>query len=329
MKAWMSAPSAFLPDETITSLEIENLLSPLYDRLGLIKGRLEKLTGVQARGVWPAGTKSSDLVSKACEGLNGDFSKSDLIIHASVCKDQLEPATSVRVHKLLNLPSRCEAFDISNACLGVMSALSLAKSLVELGQKEQVLIVAGENSGPLIYQTLKKLNQDGSINRKSLKPYLANLTIGSAAVAFWVSKDPIGNNSFLLGEFVTMTDSAANDLCQGSGDRYELAMETQSEKLLEAGLSLAYENFQQFSKDLDLKSMINHQVGSAHQQQMTQKLGLKNLSSYETFSRWGNTGSAAIHLTLYEALRNNISLPRPLALLGIGSGLTSTMGVLL
>ena len=38
-----------LPSQIISSIEIEELLSPLYDRLNLKKGRLELMTGIKRR----------------------------------------------------------------------------------------------------------------------------------------------------------------------------------------------------------------------------------------------------------------------------------------
>ena len=45
-----------LPDEVVTSAEIEALLEPLYARLRLPEGRLELMTGITERRFWPRGT---------------------------------------------------------------------------------------------------------------------------------------------------------------------------------------------------------------------------------------------------------------------------------
>ena len=49
-----------LPDEIWTSAEIEERLRPLYERLKLPVGRLELMTGIRERRMWPAGTRPSD-----------------------------------------------------------------------------------------------------------------------------------------------------------------------------------------------------------------------------------------------------------------------------
>ena len=49
-----------LPAEVWTSTQIEERLQPLYERLKLPAGRLELMTGIKERRMWPAGTKPSD-----------------------------------------------------------------------------------------------------------------------------------------------------------------------------------------------------------------------------------------------------------------------------
>ena len=45
-----------LPEEVVTTAEIERRLAPLYERLRLPEGRLELITGVRQRRFWPPGT---------------------------------------------------------------------------------------------------------------------------------------------------------------------------------------------------------------------------------------------------------------------------------
>ena len=49
-----------LPPRILTSAEIENRLAPLYERLRLTPGRLELMTGIRERRLWPPGTKPSE-----------------------------------------------------------------------------------------------------------------------------------------------------------------------------------------------------------------------------------------------------------------------------
>ena len=44
-----------LPDEIVTTDAIEERLAPVYDRLRLPPGRLELMTGIRERRLWPKG----------------------------------------------------------------------------------------------------------------------------------------------------------------------------------------------------------------------------------------------------------------------------------
>ena len=110
-KVVISSFAYHLPDKIMTSGEIEDKLAPLYQRLNLPAGRLELMTGIKERRFWSPGTRPSELSTQAARNLfekniikPGDI---DLIIHASVCRDFLEPSTASVVH--CNLGLRPEA----------------------------------------------------------------------------------------------------------------------------------------------------------------------------------------------------------------------------
>ena len=143
-----------LPEEILTSAEIEKRLKPLYDRLRLPEGRLELMTGIQERRIWPEGTRPSDASAAAGKAVlaqsNIDPSQVELFIHGAVCRDMLEPATASFAHRKIGLPATAQIFDVSNACLGFLNSLTIAAGMIESGQIKCALIVAGENSRPLV-----------------------------------------------------------------------------------------------------------------------------------------------------------------------------------
>ena len=56
-----------LPSKVVTSEDIEDRLTPLYDRLGLPKGRLELMTGIKERRFWENGARPSKVASIAAK----------------------------------------------------------------------------------------------------------------------------------------------------------------------------------------------------------------------------------------------------------------------
>src|SRR5258708_25535783 len=178
-----------LPEEVWTSADIEEQLRPLYERLKLPFGRLELMTGIKARRVWPAGTRPSNASAAAGKAVLAKSAlkpeQVELFMHSAVCRDMLEPATASFAHRAIGLPGTAQIFDVSNACLGFLNALTIAAGLIESGQIRCALVASGENGRPLVEQTLKTpLTQP--FNRNDIKPYFANLTIGSGAVAAMV-----------------------------------------------------------------------------------------------------------------------------------------------
>jgi len=97
-----------LPEEVVTSDDIESRLQPLYQRLRLPEGRLELMTGIRERRFWRRGVmpseKSVESAELAIEAAGVDRNYIGALIHASVCRDYLEPATASAVHHHLNLP---------------------------------------------------------------------------------------------------------------------------------------------------------------------------------------------------------------------------------
>ena len=323
------------PEVFLTSDELEKRLSPVYNRLKLPFGRLELQTSIKTRGMWPVGTKPSSIATgaaiKALEKSTIDHSDIDLLIHSSVCRDYLEPSTASSIHYNLKLKPECMSFDLSNACLGFVNAITVASDMIENGTIKTALIVTGENAGPLIEETITRLNQDMTLTRKTIKKFIANLTIGSAGVAFILCHEDISSSGHLVLGGHSLTDSTASALCTGSGNADSLMMETESEKLLHAGVTLAKQTWIGMQEKLSLKEsdfnhLICHQVGSAHRDLMYKELKLDIKKDHKTFDEYGNTGSAALPLTFVKAMESKRIKPGDnIALLGIGSGLHSIM----
>jgi len=322
-----------LPEEIWTSADIEERLRPLYERLKLPVGRLELMTGIRERRVWPAGTRASDASAAAGRAVLAKSAlrpeQVELFIHAAVSRDMMEPATAAFAHRKIGLPATAQIFDVSNACLGFLNSLTLAAGLIESGQIRCALVAAGENSRPLVEQTLATLRTQ-PLSRNEIKPYFANLTIGSGAVAAVVSHRSLvkGRPHRLLGG-VARAATRFSELCQGDTHGADaLAMQTDSEQLLIAGVELARETWDEFSRQQggDFQRFICHQVGSVHRRKLYETLGLDLSKDFSTFETLGNTGSVALPSTLSAAVEAGaVREGDRIGLLGIGSGLNCLM----
>ena len=160
----LEAISYTLPEEIVTSEEIEARLEPLYSRLKLPQGRLELMTGIRERRFWPPGMlpseKSVESGEKALNAAGIDRQHIGALIHGSVCRDFLEPATACGVHHRLGLPQQCMVYDVSNACLGLLNGMAQAANMIELGQIRAAIVVGTESGRALVENTIRELNSN-------------------------------------------------------------------------------------------------------------------------------------------------------------------------
>ncbi len=328
-----------LPEEILTSEEIETRLSPLYERLKLPQGRLELMSGIRQRRLWPRGMRPSEqsVVSgrRAIESAAIDPKLIGALVHGSVCRDYLEPATACSVHDRLDLPEDCLVYDVSNACLGLLNGMMQVANMIELGQIRAGLVVGTEDSRQLLESTIDALNRDNSLTRQSVKPAFASLTIGSASAAILLVHKDISRSGNLLTSVVARAHTHHHDLCQGGHEASEegsaILMQTDSERLLQEGIATGAATFERFLHDSQcsrdqIDKSICHQVGGAHRKLMLESLGLSQERDYSTFPWLGNTGSAALPVTLaLAAERGFVASGDRVALLGIGSGINCLM----
>ncbi len=329
-----------LPETTVSSVEIERELAPVYDRFGLHEGRLELMTGIRERRFWDENSVPSDGSTQAGRralqksGIAAD--RIECVLHTSVSRDCLEPATASVVHDNLGLPATSIMYDISNACLGFLNGITSLANMIELGQVKRGLIVAGESSRQLVRTTITQLLKARNLTRRDLKTAFASLTIGSGAVALVMTHDSESQTGHHLLGGAVRTASHHNDLCRGSADTgfgadSTMSMATDAETLLEGGCRLASETWEAFKQalrwtDRDIDRSFCHQVGAAHRDRLYEAIGLDPAKDFSTFDSLGNVGSVSLPLTM--ALGIERDPPRQgekIAMLGIGSGLSSVM----
>ena len=317
----------------MTTDELEHRLGPIYDRLQLPHGRLELMTGIRERRFFPPGTApgSIDIESgeKAILASGIDRNEIGALIHGSVCRDYLEPATACRVHHSLNLPATCTIYDVSNACLGILTGLIQVANMIELGQIRAGLVIGTECGRPLVENTINRLNEDESITRQNIKSLIASLTIGSGSVAILLCSEDISKTKTSLHTATVHAQTHHHKLCQSEG--LENFMHTDSEQLLHAGVETGSATFDRFLSETfwqreEIDKTICHQVGVAHRKLLFDAFKLNPKIDFSTFDTLGNTGAVALPITLALALEaGHIQANDRLALLGIGSGINSQM----
>ncbi|MGB5686689.1 MAG: 3-oxoacyl-ACP synthase III [Candidatus Electrothrix sp.] len=326
-----------LPPNIVTSADLEQQLSSVYKRLKLPEGRLELMSGIRSRRFWNPETLPSEGAilagRKALLASGLTASDIDFMVFTSVSRDMMEPATASFVHHGLGLGSRCQIFDISNACLGFLNGMLMLANMIELGQVRHGLIVASETAEDLVCSTIEKLQADEALTRKTIKPAFASMTIGSGAVALVMGSKKVQDTGHRLVGGAWRANTRHSDLCHG-GQQQETQgtlMTTDSELLLEKGVETAELCWQDFQKETGwAKEKIDrffcHQVGQAHARKLFSTLELDPERNFETLPVLGNVGSVSAPITMAMGLeKGKLKKGQRGALLGIGSGINSVM----
>ena len=330
-----------LPETIITSLSLEERLAPIYEKFNLSYGRLEVMTGIRERRFWNDGITPSQASIKAAEKAisKSGIKKEDIgcLLHTSVSRDFLEPATATVIHDSLGLPPTATIFDISNACLGFINGMVTLANMIELGQIKAGIVVGGESSKRLIDTTIDKLLEDPDITRDKLKLAFATLTLGSGAVAAVLTHSSLSQDGHKLLGGVTRAASQHNSLCRIEADASFLDldelpdMRTDYEGVLKNGLKLAPDTWENTKQELgwnnsDVDRFFTHQVSAVHSRLLFKTLGLDDAKDFPTVQYLGNVGSVSLPITMAIGIDQDCLNPGDkVAMLGIGSGLVCLM----
>jgi 3-oxoacyl-[acyl-carrier-protein] synthase-3 len=336
----VEAVGCTLPPHVVTSDEIESQLAPVYERLGLPAGRLELMSGIRERRFFDRGTLPgaiSALTAERTLAASGlDRRHIGALIHGSVCRDQMEPATAAAVHHALRIPDEAYVLDISTACLGLLNGVLYVADLIESGRIRAGLVVGTETGRALVEGTIDSLLSDESLTRQSIKPAFASLTIGSGSAAVVLCDRRLSRTDNRLLGGAVLSDTTANELCTGGVASETLSdhrprMSTDSEALLHAGIDLAARCWGRFLERLrwtadNVQKVFTHQVGRAHRKLLLERLGIPAERDFPTVERLGNTGATALPMAMTMGIQQGHLQPGDrVALLGIGSGLSSVM----
>lgn len=201
--------------------------------------------------------------------------------------------------------------------------------MIELGQVRAGVVVGTECGRELVENTIGLLNQNTSLTRDTVKDYIASLTIGAASVAVVLCDEELSRTGNRLTTAVVHCDTSQHDLCQSQG--LETIMRTDSEQLMRRGIAAGAATFERFLaasgwEPTDIDRTFCHQVGVAHRKMMFESLGLNPAIDFATLETLGNTGSAALPITMALGIeQGRLRKYDRVALLGIGSGINCLM----
>ncbi|KZE21615.1 3-oxoacyl-ACP synthase III [Brevibacterium casei] len=314
------------PNE-VTSHEFDERLADTLTTLGLPTGLLQRVAGVESRRNWD---QPSDFVAgavaaggKALAEAGVEPSAIGLMVNTSVTREHLEPSVAVGVHAGIGLGPQAMNFDIANACLGFVNGMTLAANMIDAGQIDYALVVAGEDASRVQEATLRRLTRSG-ITREEYLNEFASLTLGSgasAAVLGPADRHPEGHR--ILGG-ITRAATQHHELCVGDHN----GMFTDTKGLLAGGMELVVAAWEEAHENgWDWRNMdryVMHQVSDVHTNSITRAAGLDPERIPVTYPELGNVGPASLPITLSREVETLQRGDRILCM-GVGSGLNTAM----
>jgi 3-oxoacyl-[acyl-carrier-protein] synthase III len=273
-------------------------------------------TGVRERRHVRDGERLSDLATaagrQALEEAGVDAADLDLVLVATVAADELSPNAAPLVAHELGA-NRAGTMDVSAACTGFLSALSLASSQVEAGRCEHALVIGAD--------VLSRFTDPADRGTAALFADGAGATVVG----------PANGNGGRIGDIVLRADGAGAPAIYATHedqtfhmqghDTFKAAVHHLSESTLEAikreGLTL---------DDVDL--FVYHQANARILAAVAERLGLEPDRVIDCIDRYGNTSSATLPIALAEARELGKLEPGSTVLLAaFGAGFTWGAGV--
>lgn len=316
--------SALIPEQVVTSREIMEQIGA-ESRFGLDAMWLERVSGITKRHVAPSDMNPSDIAVQAAKQTLDEgrcaISEIDAIIYAGMTRDQVEPSTAHNVQKKLGAKNAI-AVDVSNACLGFMSALHLMDALIATGQAKRGLVVTGEKGFKYARYGIEELIK--TPDRNLLERLTAGLTLGDAGGAMLLGPK-LGPDSGIMQIGVT-SDGDHSTLCVINDDLSPLR--TDMNPLFRETAGMAYKLYLPMMqqrlkwKAQDLDYYVPHQVSTKAIKVHARAAGVGLERIPNVVTEMGNIISATIPVALSQlktqgTLRNG----QKVYLSGTGSGI--------
>lgn len=329
----VSAMAGAVPQRVIKNLEYTDVWSA--EEAAAI---VEK-TGIVERRFADDETCSSDLCFAAAEKLiednKIDRSEIDLLVFISQTPDYRMPATSCLLQHRLGLPNSCIAFDINLGCSAFMYGLSVVFSMMEHSNLRKALIL------------------DGETRSKVYSPYdrRSAFLFGDAGIAALIERDPkYGKSTFSMN-----SDGSRGELIMipGGGYRHMSSPETLKMKVVdefgnkrtdEQGYMMGGDVFNFVIREIprDIKNtlalvdrtvdnfdyIVFHQANNFINSYIAKKMKMDNTKIPSTISKFGNTSSVSVPITIVSELRGKLNGRKSVLLSAFGVGMTWATGVL-
>ncbi|MGQ9425757.1 3-oxoacyl-ACP synthase III family protein [Gilvimarinus sp. F26214L] len=286
----------YLPRAVVSSDELMKEVNS--ERFGVPAEYLSRHIGIEERREADRSQCPSDLASLASQSALRDAGASpdevDLIIFTGITRDYEEPSTAHNVQHKIGA-SRAACMDISNACLGFMTGLSVADAYINSGMAETVLVCSGEVPSQTrdLFMPLLKNTSD----KRVFKTKLGVLTVGDAGGAMLIRRKQHRDQGWEW--FRTESDGAHSELCYYAKKPGGFEGQMVMDKICAVTLTRHAKVYKKarakvswFGPGADVSYC--HQVGAPPHRVLAQRFDLDPAKAPISYDRFGNLTTATI-----------------------------------
>jgi 3-oxoacyl-[acyl-carrier-protein] synthase III len=323
--------AAALPPDVRSSAHVEELVAEASPGLRVRRGCIEAMTGIRARRIASDHVQCSDLAADAgrhaLASAGVDPGDVDAVIFGAASQDLLEPATANIVQEKLG--TRCQVFDVKNACNSFLTGMQLGEALIASGGCRTVLVTTGEICSRGIAWR--------SRNRGEFKRNFPGLTMGDAGAAALLARSDDDRGIFYR-RFATLSEHWRLATIPGGGSMFpcgdeNLRLRGDGARLknafLEFGTPILARMIDDSGVRLDeFRRIFVHQVSVPYLEEMLDATGLPRDRIECTVADFGNMASASLPVGFALAVARGAVQPGDRVMwIGLASGIS--IGVLM
>lgn len=308
---------SYLPEKVLSNSDLEKMVETsdewIFSR-----------TGMRERRIAAEGEHTSDLgvkaAQKAIEKAKIDPQSIQLVLMATSTPDFIMPSTACIIQSKLKL-TNAAAMDVQAACTGFIYILSIAKSFIESGLYQTILVVTADKLSSIV----------------DYEDRATCVLFGDGAGACIVSSQGKG---LVIKEAVLGSDGDQCDILKvpGGGARHPTSQETVESRMhfikMEGKevFKHAVRRMESASKECiekaglqesDINWLIPHQANIRIIEAIAKRFQIPNDRVYITIDKYGNTSASTVGIALDELLdKKTISSGDNILLTAFGGGLT-------
>lgn len=308
---------SYVPEKVLTNKDLEKIVDTTDEWI-------TERTGIKERRMAAEGEVTSDMATKAAiralEMAGTRPEELDLIIVGTISPDMPMPSCAAFVQQKLGA-KRAFAFDVSAACAGSLYGMSIADQYIRTGAAKRVLVIGVE----MLTRIIDWEDRNTCV------------LFGDAAGAMVLGPSPDEDRGILSTHL--HTEGALTDILniRGGGSKHPMTEEVLKQKLHKVSMNgrEVYKFAVRSLSDAVVEALdhnhlkagqidhvIAHQANIRIIDAVLQRLDVPQEKVWLNISKYGNTSSASLPMTLDEANRaGRLKKGDLIAMMAIGAGM--------